>query len=64
MLQLPESIRIVLFGMTGWGVVALYLMFVNACKNVCTEIMVLNRWCTIGSHLTHVLLIFIKGKQT
>ena len=36
-LLLPESIRIVLFGMMGWGVVALYLMFVNACKNVCTE---------------------------
>ena len=36
-LLLPESIHIVLFGMMGWGVVALYLMFVNACKNVCTE---------------------------
>ena len=37
LLLLPESLRAVSFDMMGWGVVALYLMFVNACKNVCTE---------------------------
>jgi hypothetical protein len=59
LLLLPESIRVVLFRMTGWGVVALYLVFAYACMNVCTELMMLQRWCTIGSCLAHVLLIFV-----
>jgi len=62
LLLLPESLHAVSFDMMGWGVVALYLIFVYACMNVCTELMMQNRWCTIGSCLAHVLLIFDEGK--
>ena len=51
LLLLPESLCVVLFGVMGWGVVALYLVFVYACMNICTEITILSRWCTIGSCL-------------
>ena len=49
--------------MTGWEVVALDLVFVYACMNVCTELMMLNSRCIIGSCLARILVIFVEGRQ-